>query len=150
LKKAPQGGKIIFGITYYKYYLSITKPTDMQGTKIEIIGRFTFNLHGLNITYKHKGETTHLSLCPGAICDLLTEAGLIEGFDLDQNGEPVILFTSDPVRSQYGFDRWNSFVCTFPISYRMAVKLLEYRESRKASRSFHSTIDYLLQPLKAA
>lgn len=117
---------------------------------IDFPHRYTFNIKGLDITYTCKGETTHLQLCPKATCQLLEDAGLIEGFNIDQNGEPVILFTGDNVRAEYGFDSWSSFVCTFPLSYRMAVKLMEYRESRKAHLSFQATVNHLLSPLKAA
>lgn len=118
--------------------------------QLDILGRFTFDLQGFNATYTYKGETTTLSLCPGALCQLLEDTKLIEGFDLDANGDPVILFTDDHVMTTYGFDRWNSFVCTFPISYVMAVKLLEYREDCKASQRFQATIANLLSPLQAA
>lgn len=125
----------------------IYKCTDME---VQIINRFYFNVEGINIAYNYKGKTTHLQLCPKATCQLLEDAGMIEGFDIDENGEPVILFTDDHVRTQYGFDRWNSFVCTFPLSYRMAVKLLEYREARKDHFEFQELISELLLPLQAA
>lgn len=119
--------------------------------QLEILGRFTFNLDGFNATYRYNGRTTTLTLCPGALCQLLEDTKLIEGFDLDANGEPVILFSeTDPVRAAYGFDRWASFVKTFPISYRMAVKLLEWREERREHREFQARIVTLLSPLQAA
>ena len=117
---------------------------------IEILNRFYFNLEGFNIVYRYKGQTTHLQLCPKATCQLLQDAGLIEGFDIDENGEPVVLFTSNEYPQGYGFDRWNSFVCFFPISYRMAARLMEYREDRKASQQVQTTKANLLSPLQAA
>jgi hypothetical protein len=117
---------------------------------LEILGRFTFNIAGLDITYSYKGQTTHLTLCPKATCDLLKETKLIEDFDIDSNGEPVILFSDNTYPPGYGFDRWNAFVCSFPISYRMAVKLMTFREDRMASRQFQATVINLLQPLQAA
>lgn len=130
------------------YYLHTTNANGMKHELI-IIGRFTFNAFGFSATYSINGKRTTLTLCPKATCQLFEEAGLIEGFDLDENMEPVILFTQNDVRSTYGFDRWASFVCTFPVSYRMAVKLLEYREERKAHRAFQSAVDQLLSPLAA-
>lgn len=118
--------------------------------QLEILNHFTFNINGLDVTYRYESQTTHLQLCPRATCQLLEDAGLIEGFDLDENGEPVILFTSDSVRSQYGFDRWNSFVCTFKLSWLMVLRLMNFREDRKASRIFQATVKNLLSPLQTA
>ncbi|HEV7333247.1 MAG TPA: hypothetical protein VGN63_19585 [Flavisolibacter sp.] len=117
---------------------------------LEIKGRFMFNIEGLNITYVYRRQTTHLQLCPKATCQLLKEAGLIEDFDIDSNGEPVILFSDYTMPPGYGFDRWNLFVCTFRLSHRMATKLMEYREDRLSSQDFQDQISHLLSPLQAA
>jgi hypothetical protein len=117
---------------------------------ILLIGTFAFNLKGFDVIYSVKGVRTHLRLCPKATCELLQEAGLIEGFEIDKNGEPVILFTDNTLPAGYGFDQWASFVCFFKISRQMAVKLMEYREDRKKSRSFQTKVNYLLKPAQAA
>jgi hypothetical protein len=116
---------------------------------IFIIGSYKFNLEGLEITYSNHGHTTHLTLCPKATCQLFQDAGLIEGFDIDQNGEPVILFTDSSFPAGYGFDYWNSFVCFFRLTYKMAVKLMEYWEDRKGSKTFQAAVSNLLRPLAA-
>lgn len=122
----------------------------MTNSNLFINGYYRFNHQGLDITYTYKGQTTHLQLCPKATCQLLQDAGLIEGFNLDENSEPVILFTDNTYPAGYGFDRWNSFVCTFKISHRMAQKIMEFREDRKAHEGFQATVAYLLEPLQAA
>ena len=118
--------------------------------QVFILGRFTFNLDGFSADYTYGFERKSLNLCPTSLCRLLTDAGLIEGFDMDANNEPVILFTHDQVRTDYGFDLWSSFVKTFPISYKMAVKLLEYWESRQEHQDYQAKIVSLLSPLQAA
>ena len=50
-----------------------------MNNEILILGRFTFNVHGLNVTYSHQGQITNLSLCSKATCQLLEDAKLIEG-----------------------------------------------------------------------
>lgn len=118
--------------------------------QLEILGRFAFNLDGFCATYAYKGVTTTLTLCPSALCDLLKETGLIEDFTLDSNSEPVILYTDNKFPPGYGFEYWSAFVKFFPISYKMAIKLLEYREERREHEEFQAKIITLLQPLQAA
>ena len=121
-----------------------------MNTQIEIIGRFSFDVNGLDITYRYKGQQKHVVLPPISLCLLLEETKCIEGFDLDENNEPVILFENDPVKTQYGFDRWNSFYRTFPISYKLAAKLMEWREERREHRRFQAKIVALCPSLEAA
>ena len=128
-------------------YLCYTKPKDMLPLNIH---HYTFNIHGLQIFYTYKGEDTELSLCPGAVCDLLKDTKLIEDFTMDSNGEPVILYTDNKFPPGYGFEYWSAFVVFFPIPYRMALKLMEYREDRLASEQVQATIIRLLEPLQAA
>lgn len=121
----------------------------MHSTQLTIQGNYTFNLQGLNITYKVGAKTTQIVLCPKATCQLFQDAGLIEGFDIDQNGEPVILFTDNQFPAGYGFEYWSGFVVFFKLSRKMAAKLMEYREDRKASQTFQAIVNRLLQPLAA-
>ena len=120
------------------------KPT------LEIIGRFTFDVNGFSATYQYRNERTTLTLCPAALCDLLKEAKQIEDFTLDNNGEPVIFYTDNQFPQGYGFEHWCAFVRFFPLSYRMAVKLIEYRLDREAHCAFQATVAHLLSPLNAA
>ena len=119
-------------------------------TNLFIHDRFTFDVNGFSAKYTYNGQTTTLTLCPAAFCQLLQDAAQIEDFTLDQNGEPVILYTDNQFPEGYGFEHWCAFVRFFPVSYRMAVKLLQYREERKAHRSFQAKIVHLLSPLQAA
>lgn len=118
--------------------------------QLEILGRFTFNIEGFQATYAYRGKTITLSLCPAALCDLLKETKQIEDFTMDRNGEPVILFSDNSFPPGYGFEYWCAFVRFFPISYRMAVALLQYREDRKDHRRFQVVVNNLLSPLQAA
>src|SRR5689334_5916792 len=93
--------------------LSYQTTVMRNNSNIEILDHYSFNINGLDITYRHDNQTTHLSLCPKATCQLFQDAGLIEGFDFDENNEPVILFTDNTFPAGYGFDRWNSFVRVF-------------------------------------
>ena len=127
------------------------KPTCMYSKpNILLIGAFTFNLKGFEATYSVNNVRTRLQLCPKATCQLLQEAGLIEGFDIDENGEPVILFTDNTYPEGYGFGRWASFVCFFKISYQMAIKLIEFKEDRRLHHLIQAKVISLLQPLHAA
>lgn len=121
----------------------------MNTQPLQILGRFTFDLQGFCATYAYKGETTSLTLCLAALCDLLKETKLIEDFTLDRNSEPVILYTDNKFPPGYGFEYWSAFVKFFPISYRMGVKLLEWREERRKHREFQAIIVSLLSPLAA-
>jgi hypothetical protein len=114
------------------------------------LNSFSFTLAGLQFNYLVNGKNTILSLDPKATCSLLQVAGMIEGFDTDSNGEPVILFTDHSYPEGYGFDQWCYFVKFFPISYRIAQTLVEYREENKAFRKAEAKIIYMLQPLQAA
>lgn len=122
----------------------------MNKDTLFIHDRFIFDVNGFVAKYSYKGRTTTLTLCPAAFCDLLAEAKQIEDFTLDGNGEPVILYTCNIFPQGYGFEHWCAFVRFFPISYRMAVALLQYREDRNAHHRFQVVVNNLLSPLQVA
>lgn len=112
--------------------------------------RHTFNREGFTFYFTENGKETFLKLDPYATCNLLKYAGFIEGFDMDQYHEPVILFTAemDIYPEGYGFDRWGLFVTHFRIGPYEARQLLEAREQYFCFRNTEKVIKYLLAPLE--
>lgn len=113
---------------------------------------FNFNVTGLKLNYSINKTNYSLILDPLATCSLLHNAGLIEDFSTDTNGEPVILFTDKNENRGfgYGYELWCYFVKSFLFTNRIAEMLVEYREEKKATNKALGIIKYLLQPLKAA
>jgi hypothetical protein len=112
---------------------------------------FSFSIEGLTVTFTKGISTSTLILCPAATCDLFAQLGAIEGFDLDKNNEPVILFTDNQYgRPATGWDVWANFVKRFPLTERMVQIFMEYKEERKAHKRFQGKIKYLLFPLEGA
>lgn len=114
------------------------------------LNSFRFDLHGLQLDYDVDGEKSILIFDPCATCDLLKYNKLIEDFDIDKNGEPVILFTDRTYPEGYGFDQWISFVVFFPIKFRTAQLLLESWKDKQQFEKDEATIGELLSPLEAA
>lgn len=111
---------------------------------------FAFTLGGLSITYTNGTEKTTLKLDAKATCNLFEGAGIIEGFDIDANGEPVIYYTERIWnRPAPAYCMWFEYVKTFPFIQRHAEILIEYLIVTKQIRQSIAKIDYLLRPLKA-
>lgn len=121
-------------------------------SNVFIHDRFTFDVNGFCATYSYKGQTTTLNLCHGALCELLKAAKQIEDFTIDQNGEPVVVWTDNRLPSPYsfGFEHFCDFVRTFPMTYKLAVKLLEFKVSRQEHLAFQAKVIDLLSPIQAA
>jgi len=116
-----------------------------------LINSYNFSIAGLTINYSISNKTTNLSLDPCATCDLFTQLGAIEGFDLDKNNEPVILFAdTQHGRTVTGWDLWANFVKRFPLTERIVQIFMEHKEERKAHKRFQGKIKYLLLPLEGA
>jgi hypothetical protein len=111
---------------------------------------FRFDVNGLQLDYTLDGENGSLSFDPRATCQLFKENSLIEDFDSDRNGDPVILFCDGTYPEGYGFDRWNSFVCFFPVNFRTAQLLIEAKFQGQQTRRDLARVSYLLSPLGRA
>jgi hypothetical protein len=114
------------------------------------LNSFRFDINGLQFNYTKDGETFISSFDALATCNLFTEHKLIEGFDIDKNCEPVILFTDRTYPEGFGFDMWASFVHFFPVSYKIAAKILEMVLAKAQFDQDMQTIDRLLSPLQKA
>ena len=113
------------------------------------ISSFRFSVDGLRIQSTNGLTTSTLTLAPCATCDLLKDAGAIEDFTTDGNGEPVILYSDSSEPQGYGYEPWYRFVTTFAFTHRHAEILLEHKEQRKAFRRTQAIIVQLLSPLAA-
>lgn len=82
------------------------------------IKNFSLSVVGLTIN--------NLSFCPRATCELLKEAGFIEDWTTDNNGEPVILYADHHEPNGFGFEKWYRFQQRFFINERVAQMLLEH------------------------
>lgn len=111
---------------------------------------FSLTVEGFSFTYTLNGVQKSFSYDPLATCDLFQKVGLIECFDRDYNGEPVILYTDDQYgRPATGHCLWCDYVRTFGFIQRHAEIIAEYREDERRARKIEAQINYLLHPLKA-
>jgi hypothetical protein len=92
---------------------------------------FAFSVEGFYLCYLYKHDTIRAFYDAKATAQLFQDAGFIEGFDLDKNGEPVILYTDETRPQGYNGAQWSDFLKTFPMQKRIAEMLAEYREERK-------------------
>ena len=113
------------------------------------INSFSLTIAGLQISYAKSGANFITNYDPLATCNLLKDAGLIEDYTGDKNGEPVILYTDNNEPQGYGFELWCYFVKSFPMGSEVAQMLIEYKEGRKVYNTVMAKINYLLHPLKA-
>jgi hypothetical protein len=115
------------------------------------VNAYSLGLHGLLIIYEYKGQKTTLLLDPKATCQTFEDLRIIESFETDSNGEPMILWQDKQFgRPVIEHCLWCEFISSFPCIKRHAEIIIEDRERRKVSRWFHAKIDHLLSPLKAA
>ena len=97
-----------------------------------LINHFSLSLSGLTINYSTENSTNNLSLDPSATCDLLNQVGAIEGFDLDRNGEPIILYTAiQGRRITTGYSFWVNFCITYPMTDALAQRLVNVLRGAK-------------------
>lgn len=109
------------------------------------------SVEGLSITYDAGICTNNVCLDPAASCDLLQQLGAIEAFELDQNREPVILFTDNQYgRIATGWDYWCNFHKSFPMTNRIGEMIIQHIQDTKQFNRLKGKIKYLLQPLNAA
>lgn len=112
---------------------------------------FALTIAGLQLIYSVDGKTTNRRFCPHSTCELLQDFNLIEGFDKDRNGEPVILFTDNVCGvCKTGYALWFRFVEGFQVSQRMAEIFVDRIEMTKQSGRTQANIIRLMKPLQAA
>lgn len=112
---------------------------------------FALTISGLKLTYTVDGQKTVRTFDPHATCDFLQGFDLIEGFDQDRNGEPVILFTDNVCGvPQTGYALWFRFVEGYEVSRRMAEIFVDRIEMTRAFAKTQATITRLMKPLQAA
>jgi hypothetical protein len=109
----------------------------------------TLTIDGLTLIYSVNGQKITAKYDAPATCDLLKNAGLIEDFTTDSNGEPVVLFSDNNTPVGYGYELWCDFIKSFPFCDRVAEMLAEYRENYKAFARIIGKCNYLLHPLQA-
>lgn len=116
-----------------------------------IINNYAFSVNGFHLNYSASRKTFDLTFDAKATADLFKKAGIIEDFDFDKNGEPVILYTEVLYgRPATGFCFWCDYVRTFGFINRHAEIIAEYIESNKSFRKTEAVISQLMQPLTAA
>jgi hypothetical protein len=116
-----------------------------------IINNYAFSVNGFHLNYSTQQQSFDLTFDAKATANLLKQAGIIEDFDLDKNGEPVILYTDSMYgRPVSGFCLWCDYVKTFRFIGRHAEILAEHIEGRKSFMKTKAVISNLLQPLTAA
>ncbi len=109
----------------------------------------SLSITGLYTEYATSTGKNTLTLDPYAACQALQTAGMIEGFEMDANNEPVILY-SDPMSALgYGHEHWCNFVKSFPFITRYAEMLLEAREEKESFDRFYDILDKLMTPFAA-
>ncbi|RYE53369.1 MAG: hypothetical protein EOP48_14555 [Sphingobacteriales bacterium] len=105
---------------------------------------------GLTASYQIGEDYDTLNLCPFETCQLLQDAGLIEGFTQDEKTcEPIILFTDITNPQGFNGDYWGSFLRSFPFDEQICSSLIQYQLDRKQSQSVQTLINALLSPLVA-
>jgi hypothetical protein len=115
-----------------------------------IIIKFSLDIKGLKISYFLNQQVYCLAYDPSSTCDLLESLEMIEGFETDSNGEPVILYTDKNEREGYGYEFWYQFIKSMPLSKRVAEIIIEASQDLIMFKKISKTIDWLLQPRKAA
>lgn len=113
------------------------------------INSFSLTITGLQIHYTKDGVNFHNSYDPLATCNVLKDAGLIEDFTMDKNGEPVFLYSDSNEPQGYGYELWCYFIKSFPMGSEVAQMLIEFKEGREVYNTVMTQINYLLYPLKA-
>jgi hypothetical protein len=115
------------------------------------INSFSLSIDGLTINYTKGERTINAFFDPFATCDLLLSLNVIEDFDVDRNGEPVVLFvTNNCGVPKTGFALWYLFQKHFNLVKRQIEIIVEHIESMKQARAMNAIINHLLQPLQAA
>jgi hypothetical protein len=113
------------------------------------INSYKLSIDGLTITYTYKQESATLFFDPKATCELFEHVGMIEGFDIDKNGEPIIYYTERIwCRPATAFCLWFEFVKTFPFIQRHAEILVEHLADAREFKKTYDKIDNLLSLIR--
>lgn len=114
-----------------------------------LINSFSFTTEGLKINYTTEGQTTKLSFDAKASADLFQQFGVIEGWDIDRNGEPVILYTDNQEGIGYGFEMWCQFVSSFGFNEKYALLIVEMREDLRRNQERRAIVSRMYSKLEA-
>lgn len=123
-------------------------------TTLTTVTKVTFNINGLSISYQISSalrfEQKTLTLCPVATVKAMEAARMIEGFEMDENNEPIILFSTKDTAAGYNGQHWCDFVKTFRMTNRYCEMLIEAREEKKSFKKQYNIINKLMAPFAAA
>jgi hypothetical protein len=112
-----------------------------------IVEKFGLSIDGLTLAYSANNVKNIFQFDALSTCNLFQDLNIIEGFDTDKNGEPVILFTQSFGRTPTtGFCFWCDFIRSHPFCKRQAEIIGEQIESAKAKRKLIKRINSLLKP----
>lgn len=111
---------------------------------------FHLSTDGLTASYRYVEELNTFFFSPFQTCTLFKEAGLIEGFEEDeQTGDPVILYSDSSNSQGYNGCFWSDFVRSFPLTEQICFALIQYKVDRGESKAVQNLINSLLSPLAA-
>jgi hypothetical protein len=116
--------------------------------KLSLLG-WRLSLDGFTLSYTKNSIYYCASYDPCAFCNLLKEAGQIEEFAQDENGEPVVLFSAPEHPLGYTYAVWTEVAHYFPMCDKMAFGLLQFKIERENHQRFQATVNNLLSPLAA-
>lgn len=108
---------------------------------------YALSIDGLQVSYQSCLDRYTLSFDPLATCELFKSVSLIEDFDRDSNGEPVILFTDTNESQGYGFELWHRFVQSFPFTEQMAALIADGHYQESSHRKLIDKVNALLTPI---
>lgn len=107
------------------------------------------SLDGFTFSYTKNGVYFSASYDPCAFCNFLKEAGQIEEFAQDENGEPVILLSAPEHPLGYSYSQWFEVARSYPLCDKLAFSLLQFKIERESHQQFQATVNSLLSPLAA-
>lgn len=118
------------------------------------VTKVNFNISGLSISYQKSSalrlDQHSLTLDPYATCKALKLARMIEGFTMDKNNEPVILYTDKESVQGYNGQTWCEFVKSFRMTNRYAEMIIEARDEKKSFRKQYNILNKLMAPFSVA
>jgi hypothetical protein len=111
---------------------------------------YSLTIEGMKLTMSAANETYVFTNCPKEACQVLKEAGLIEDFTIDKNGEPVILYTDKNEPKGYGYELWCHFVKSFPNVLRVGQMIIDAVIDVNVSKRNRLIVNRMLSPLNKA
>lgn len=114
------------------------------------VTHYSLTIEGMQLGLTAAGEKYQFTNCPKESCQVLKEAGLIEDFTIDKNGEPVILYADKNKPQGYGYELWCHFVKSFPNVLRVGQMIIEALQDSAVTKRNTMIINRMLSPLKHA